>query len=57
MFPGLKDTAKHARKMSTDASQTDAEKAVWTQIADEIDSYIAGDGSTQAALFEGADNG
>ena len=28
------------------------ERAIWTQIADELDKYLAGDGSVQMALIE-----
>lgn len=51
MFSGLRATGKHAREMAEHPSQTEAEKTLWSQIADEIDAYIAGDGSEQAELF------
>lgn len=50
MFAGLKVTGKHAREMSENPGCTESERALWAQIADEIDAWIAGDGSEQSEL-------
>lgn len=35
------------------APPSEADREIWKQIADELDRYLAGDGTVQAALFEG----